>query len=121
MRPYMEVQAKLPYLTGPDPVWAHPYFDGLDPFVVARFKAFHEANPQVLYVLADFAREIKRSGRAEFGIKALMERLRWYSAIERQDSTFKVNNNYASAYARLLSLTFPELDGMFEFRAKHGD
>ena len=122
MKPYLEEGAKQLFLTGPDPVLDHPWFAELDPLVFSRFKTFHAEHPELLDLYSRFAREARRSGRKGFGMKAIAERVRWNLNVEQvgtADDLFMVNNNYLSAYARLLMLTYPELEGMFELRSKH--
>lgn len=81
-----------------------------------RFAEYHQANPHVYDALRRFALEARRAGRTRIGIKALFERVRWYTAVEARDDTFKLNNNHHAAYARLLMAHEPELQGFFETR-----
>jgi hypothetical protein len=57
-------------------------------------------------------------GRRKVGIKMLMEVLRWNYQMQTQDpnSDFKINNNYAPYYARLLIQNNPTWADVFELR-----
>lgn len=87
----------------------------------ARFAEYHAENPAIYEALRRFALEAKRAGRSRIGMKALFERVRWYTEIEARGDTFKCNNNYTAHYARLLMEHEPELKGMFETRASKAD
>jgi len=81
-----------------------------------RFEDFHASNPQVFAALEDMVRSLRAAGRTRVGIEMLMNQLRWQSMISTRGDDFKINQNYASRYARLLVAEHPEWDGMFEFR-----
>ena len=86
-----------------------------------RFWAYHMANPHVYEKLLEYALLAKRSGRRRWGINGIVERVRWFADFETRDpnwgSNFKINNNYAPHYARLLMEQEPELAGFFQLRA----
>jgi hypothetical protein len=85
----------------------------------ARFEEFHANNPQVYAELLKLARRARGRGVQRIGIKMLWERLRWELQVETYhpgDDTFRLNNNYHAAYARLLMAENPELRGLFETR-----
>lgn len=92
-----------------------------EPASQSRFDEYHAANPQVYALLRRFALEAKRSGRERLGIKALFERVRWYTDVEAKADSFKVNNNYTAFYARLLMEQEPELKDFFETRRSKAD
>ena len=81
-----------------------------------KFLAFHRDNPEVYDRLRDLSLQLRRRGRAVYGIKSLFEVLRWKMAIETTDEDFKLNNNYTSFYARLLMWSEPELRNFFRLR-----
>ena len=88
-----------------------------------RFEAFHHAHPEVYRQLVLFARQAKASGRAQYGIGALFERVRWHFYIEQRlgDEAWKLNNNYRSRYARLIMQQEPDLRGFFNLRELRAD
>lgn len=63
------------------------------------------------------ANEIRRRGFSHYGIKAIMETIRWDRnlALGPNDG-FKVNDHYTSRLVRLLIEEQPDLDGFFETR-----
>lgn len=85
-----------------------------------RFEAFHAANPQVYDALRGMALAMKHRGMARYSVKALWEVLR-FQAIATHGDAYKLNNSYASAYARLLMEREPELAGFFETRQSKFD
>jgi hypothetical protein len=82
-----------------------------------RFNRFHKNNPDVYNKLLELSLELRAVGHRRIGIKMLFEQLRWLHALRTTDmSGFKLNNNYAPFYARLL-MERPELKNFFETRA----
>ena len=86
------------------------------PSIAEAFWAFHESRPDVYALLVLLAREVKATGQARYGMKALFERARWHYVIERRELGFVLNNNYTSHYARLIAQCEPDLEGFFELR-----
>lgn len=83
-----------------------------------RFEAFHAQNPQVYDALRSVSVDAKRSGFIQWGIKAALEVVRWHYAIQTHGDAFRVNNNFAPYYARVLMEREPALDGFFETRVQ---
>lgn len=83
-----------------------------------QFWEFHEANPAVFAELRRLALELKERGRAHYGIKSLIEVLRWHRAITTTEEEYKINNNWAPFYSRLLMEKEPALEGFFEVRVQ---
>lgn len=54
-----------------------------------------------------------------FGAKAIMERVRWETEIER-DEEFKVNNDWTSIFVRIFDLRYPDFSDYFEKRSVRG-
>ncbi len=87
-----------------------------------RARAFHEANPHVYEELRRLALILRRRGHEHFGCKMLIEQMRWLWMEQTTDvAGFKLNNNYAAFYARLLMDNEPELAGVFALRAVHDE
>lgn len=95
-----------------------PLFSGIAPHIVERFVAYHKENPHVYDAFKRFAFDLKRAGRDHFGAKGIMERLRWWSAVEAKGDEFKINNNFSSCYVRLICMEYPEFRGFFEVRTR---
>ena len=79
------------------------------------FKAFHDAHPSVYATLVRMALAEKRAGRKRIGMKRLFETFRWETS-QRGGDDFKLNNNFAPYYARLIMSRERELIGVFETR-----
>lgn len=98
-------------------IWELNFESKLKP--AEQFAEFHRLNPQVADILEDMADELISRGRRKIGIKMLMEVLRWNYQMGTNDpnSDFKINNNYAPHYSRLLIDLHPEWADCFELRA----
>lgn len=61
--------------------------------------------------------------RQRFGMKALVEAVRWHYAIERteEDSEWKLNNSYTAYLARWLIARNPELADLIETRTTRSE
>jgi hypothetical protein len=83
-----------------------------------RFEQFHNRNPQVYLALKSMTQEMVNRGRKRVGINMLFEVLRWNYYMETDDpnSDFKINNNYAPYYARLLITENSQWEKVFELR-----
>ena len=83
-----------------------------------RFVQFHTNNPQVYSALKSMTAELVNRGRRRIGINMLFEVLRWNYYMETSDpnSDFKINNNYAPYYARLIIDENPQWEKVFELR-----
>ena len=77
---------------------------------------FHADNPQVYEWLKRSAMQLKDNGHKKWGMKSLIEVLRWQHAMQTTDPVFKINNNHAPYYARYLMDMNPELKGFFNIR-----
>ena len=83
----------------------------------ADFRAFHAEHPEVYAELVRRAVIAKANGFKRYGIKALIEVVRWYFHFERpKNAPFKINNNFTSRYARLIMEREVDLVGFFETR-----
>ena len=87
-----------------------------------RFEAFHKANPRVYQELYKLASLMKGKGHKRIGMQMLIEKLRWewYETTTNTDG-FKINNDYAAHYSRLLMQEKPELAGLFSVRTVQQD
>lgn len=87
-----------------------------DSTIQARFEAFDASNPRIRQLFVRFAEEAMVAGKRKIGAKAIAERIRWFVEIETIGESFKLNNNYVSRYARIVSKIRPDLAPMFETR-----
>ena len=84
-----------------------------------RFEAFHAENPFVYDLLCKYGRMVKARGINHYGIKALLEQVRWHVTFENyrfESGTFKLNNNFAPHYARMIMERESGLQGLFSLR-----
>lgn len=89
--------------------------------IADAFQTFDESNPHVYTALVQMARDLVNRGHRRIGMKMLFEVLRWQTAMYTTGSTFKLNNNYTSHYARVIMENEPDLRGVFELRALKDD
>jgi hypothetical protein len=72
---------------------------------------------QAVYLgLVKRAFRMKRAGVSHYGVKAILEAMRFSYTILRGPEAWKVNNNYGSRLGRLAMREYPELAGFFETR-----
>ncbi len=83
-----------------------------------RFAAFHRDNPHVFAEIRRLALDAVACGVRRWGMRALLEIVRFNSAIRTGGDAFKINNNHAPYYARLLMRSEPLLSAFFETRSK---
>lgn len=83
------------------------------------FWLFHDANPHVYRALCRKCREARARGVKRLGINMLIESLRWDYTLHTGGDDFKINNNNAPYYARLIMHNEPDLAGIFETRKLH--
>lgn len=81
-----------------------------------RFEKWLEANPGFWPLFVWFAMEAKGSGRPRYSVKAIVERVRWETAIRIKGGDFKVNNDFSSRLARKMIAEYPQFEGFFEVR-----
>lgn len=87
------------------------------PRIEQDFLDFHRKNPQVYTALVGYGLQAKNAGFKNFGFRMCWERARWYFAMHpNPEAEFKLNNNHAAYYARLIMEQEPELAGFFEIR-----
>jgi len=88
------------------------------PDIDARFAEFDAANPDVWDEFVRLANLAIDAGLERYSADAIMHVIRWNRNIVRKvdDSGFRVNDHYASRYARKWGETYPELAGFFETR-----
>jgi hypothetical protein len=92
---------------------------GVDEQTARSFLEHHCAHPQVYYAFQKAALEAIGT-RTRVGAKAIFEDLRFETQVGTSDDEFKLNNVWASYYARLFALRNPEHSTYFEFRRTKG-
>lgn len=89
------------------------------PSIAEQYEAFIQANDWVVDEVIDRARALRRAGVTRYGVKAIIEAMRYDRALQFGDdgSTFRVNNSVAPLLARHVMDVAPDLRGLFEVRA----
>jgi len=72
-------------------------------------------NPSAYELVKRFALEAARTGR-RFGMKLVVERVRWESFLIGEEDGYKVNNNHTAYLARKLVADRPQLTNLLQFR-----
>lgn len=73
------------------------------------------SHPEAMALFEVLALQASRGGK-RFGMKALAERVRWEYHVERNDDSYKINNNYVAYIGRELIRRHPELGECIEMR-----
>jgi hypothetical protein len=95
-----------------------PLIDAEDKWYLA-FLTYHTAHPEVYAAFRDIALRLYNRGIRHWGAKAIMEVLRFETAIRAHGEPFKLDNSYTSYYARMLMQNDPtRFKGFFDVR-KH--
>lgn len=86
-----------------------------------QFEKFHRANPKVWNLFVSFTNQLLAAGHAHYSADAVLHRIRWESAIQTGGSSFKLNNNLTSLYARLFAVKFPQHAKFFRLRHRNSE
>ncbi len=81
-----------------------------------QFLEFHENNPHVLKRIIGMTHELKDEGHSKVGMQMIFEVLRWQAMLRTIANDYKLNNDYAAFYSRLIMETNPDLDGIYMIR-----
>lgn len=83
-----------------------------------EWSRFHNAHPEVWALFQRFTFDRINRGFAHYGVGAIMERVRWETAIgaDLDEEEFKINNNHRAFYARFFMGYYPEHAGFFRVR-----
>jgi hypothetical protein len=80
------------------------------------FAAYDEAHPEVWLAFEEAALRLIDKGVHHYGAKAIMEYIRYHTALTTGDDFFKVNNSFTAGYARKFIEKHPEHKDFFELR-----
>lgn len=83
-----------------------------------RFEKFHAENPQVWELFKKFTFQLIRVGHKHYSSDAIVQQIRWHTAVETVGEVTKVNDHYRAYYARMFHREFPEHDGFFRNRVQ---
>jgi hypothetical protein len=84
--------------------------------VYESWKRYHFANPNFYEQFHKFAYEAIRT-RHKVGARLIIELIRWFEWIEKGSNLYRVCNNFAPYYARLLMLDKPEFKALFNTKS----
>lgn len=85
-----------------------------------KWEDFHKNNLHVYIALRQLALDLVDRGFEHYAIATLFEVARWQHSMRTKDETgYKLNNNYRAYYSRLLMENEPRLAGFFETRTLH--
>ncbi|KQY58357.1 hypothetical protein ASD11_01430 [Aeromicrobium sp. Root495] len=84
-----------------------------------RFESFHSLNPWVLTALERLTENALAHGRSRLGVKHFVEVLRRQYGRQTTGDEFRLNNDYASRYVRLMIAGHPEWSEHFQLRGLH--
>lgn len=83
----------------------------------AEFREYVLQNPHIYQAFCSISMRLLVAGRKHYGAKAIMEVIRYETAICGGDD-WKINNNFTADLARLLMHRKPEFVGFFETRGR---
>lgn len=85
--------------------------------IQARFEQFHDNNPHVYQRMVELCRDAKAAGATRLGVGLLIHVIRWENILtNRGREPWKINQDFASRYARLLMEQECGLQDFFEVR-----
>lgn len=86
-----------------------------------RFNEFNQANPHVYNKIVQMTRDLKSQGHKKIGMQMIFEVLRWRSMMRTNSKDYKLSNDYAAYYSRLIMQQEPDLDGIYTIRENKAD
>ena len=90
--------------------------ESLERPVYERWIKYHLANPGFYEQFQKFAREAMDT-HVKIGARLLCERIRWFEQVEKGSNQYRVCNDFAAYYARLLMLDKPEFKSLFNTKS----
>lgn len=81
------------------------------------FEEFDAANPEIYRAFREQALALLQAGVKQYGPNAIMEVIRFHTAIRGEGDAFKINDKYTSRYARKLVAEDPRFENFFRLRA----
>lgn len=67
----------------------------------AKFRQHHAENPHVYELFKKFTDQVIKAGFENYSARAIFHRIRWYTNVETNDPTFKLNDHHSPYYARM--------------------
>ena len=85
------------------------------------FLTFHLENPSVYSAIVGCAFQMLNAGRSRYGMKSIFEVVRWHRNLTTTDEDFKICNNHAPFYARMIMRDYPEFENFFVLKKSVAD
>lgn len=86
------------------------------------WRLYHKQNPHVYEAFLETAREAQQRGYEKWSIAGITEVVRWERKIQiNGDTAFKIANDHATYYSRLLQMENPGLYGFFDTKKAAAD
>ena len=82
-----------------------------------KFLQYDIENPAIWSQFEEIALNLIRHGKSHYSAYAILEVIRYHTAIRGKDE-FKVNNNYRSGYARKFRNKYPQHEKFFAIRER---
>jgi hypothetical protein len=92
--------------------------------IFVRFSEYVRTNPHVFdrfcyYADVAYERLSERTDEPHFGAQMIVERIRWYYAVEIvTDEPVRINNDFAAYFARAYENRYPDRRGFFHKRKR---
>lgn len=83
---------------------------------IAEWRDWHNKNPSIWAAFERFSLEAAASGRPRYSHWAVMNRVRWHTAIETTGREFKISNDHIAFYARKFCAKHPEYRTFFKLK-----
>jgi hypothetical protein len=80
-----------------------------------NFEIHHNENPEIYNMFCKFAEQMV-AVKKHYSAKAIFHRMRWETAINENDSDFKIDDGWISHYARKFLKDYPEHKSFFKSR-----
>jgi len=80
-----------------------------------NFEVHHRQNPEIYDMFCKFAKQMA-AVKKYYSAKAIFHRMRWETAINENDSEFKISDGWISHYARKFLEEHPEHSNFFRTR-----
>jgi hypothetical protein len=84
-----------------------------------EFLVWLPKNLHIWDAFVDQATAVHKRGFKHYSARTIIHVLRHHSALNEEGGEWKINNNISPYLARLFDLKYPNMAGMWEFRATH--
>jgi len=98
----------------------YPLFAGINNKTLKAFREHLQEDKSVYEAFKRIAFEAKAKGFKHYSSKKIIHDLRHEHEAKHGSGSFKINNNWASLYARAVATKHPEFKDWFEFRKARG-